>query len=286
LINVISLVEENERRQECLRCKEMPLYENIILDKKDRVATITLNRPEKLNAFAGRMRDELGDAIEDAGQDNSVRVVVITGAGKAFCAGADLNRTVELSKSKNVAAFRQLLESGRRVVSGIRQMPKPVIASINGAAAGAGMNLALACDIRLASTTAKFSQAFAKIGLHPDWGGTFFLPRLIGAAKACELMFTGDTIDATTAERLGIVNRTVPPEELETATKGLAERLSVAPPLAIAMMKRAIYRGAEDSLEAMLAFETEAQLACFESRDCLEGINAFLEKRAPNFKGE
>ncbi|HZS45035.1 MAG TPA: enoyl-CoA hydratase-related protein [Blastocatellia bacterium] len=264
----------------------MPNNENIILEKQDRIATITLNRPEKLNAFAGRMRDELAEAIEDAGQDNAIRVVVITGAGKAFCSGADLTRTVELAKDKDSAAFRSLLEAGRRVVSDIRQMPKPVIASINGAAAGAGLNLALACDIRLASATAKFSQAFVKIGLHPDWGGTFFLPRLIGTAKSCELMFTGDAIDAATAERLGIINRAVPPEELQTATKELASKLSAAPPLAIAMMKRAIYRSAEDSLEAMLAYETEAQLACFESQDCLEGINAFLEKRAPVFKGE
>src|SRR6185369_14906638 len=155
-------------------------FENIILDKQGAVATITLNRPEKLNAFAGRMREELAEAIEDAGQDTAIRVVVITGAGKAFCSGADLTFTVELAKNKDSAAFRDLLDTGARIVNGIRQMPKPVIASINGAAAGAGFNLALACDIRLASTSAKFSQAFVKIGLHPDWGGTFFLPRLIG----------------------------------------------------------------------------------------------------------
>jgi enoyl-CoA hydratase/carnithine racemase len=261
-------------------------FENIILDKQGAVATITLNRPEKLNAFAGRMREELAEALEDAGQDTAIRVVVITGAGKAFCSGADLTRTVELVKDKDTTTFRGLLNTGARVVNSIRQMPKPVIASINGAAAGAGLNLALACDIRLASTTAKFSQAFVKIGLHPDWGGTFFLPRLIGTAKACELMFMGDAIDATTAEQLGIINRAVPAEELQTSTNELANRLAAAPPLAIAMMKRAIYKGAEDSLEAMLAYETEAQLACFESQDCLEGINAFLEKRKPMFKGE
>ena len=264
----------------------MPSFENIILAKQARVATITLNRPDKLNAFAGRMREELAEAVEDAAGDESVRVIVITGAGRAFCAGADLALTAELAREQNGAVFRQLLGAGRRVVTGIRRANKPVVASINGAAAGAGLSLALACDLRLASTEAKFSQAFVKVGLHPDWGSTFFLPRLVGAAQACELMFLGDVIDAARAEQLGLINRAVPPQELAEATGYLAERLAAAPPLVIARLKQAIYRGQEDSLDAALDYETEAQLACFKSADCAEGIRSFFDKRAPQFRGE
>ncbi|HEY4492140.1 MAG TPA: enoyl-CoA hydratase/isomerase family protein, partial [Acidobacteriota bacterium] len=151
------------------------MYEHIDITEDDRVVKITLNRPEKLNAFAGHMRRDLAEALEEAGSDHSVRVVVITGAGRAFCAGGDLKFMAELIERKESEEFCRLLGSARRVITAIRQMTKPVIASVNGPASGAGFNLALACDLRIASTAASFSQSFVKVGLHPDWGGTYFL---------------------------------------------------------------------------------------------------------------
>jgi 2-(1,2-epoxy-1,2-dihydrophenyl)acetyl-CoA isomerase len=164
-------------------------------------------------------------------------------------------------------------------------MTKPVIASINGPASGAGCNLAFACDLRIAANTATFSQSFAKVGLHPDWGGTYFLPRLVTPNKACELFFLGDTIDAGEALRLGIVNQVVAPEDLETAPLPLAERVRAAPPIALAAAKHAVYMSQAAELDEMLRYETEAQLRCFDSDDGHEGVQAFLEKREPNFTG-
>jgi 2-(1,2-epoxy-1,2-dihydrophenyl)acetyl-CoA isomerase len=261
------------------------MYEHIDIIEDDRVVTITLNRPEKLNAFAGHMRRDLAEALEEAGSDHSVRVVVITGAGRAFCAGGDLKFTAELIERKEAEEFCRLLGSARRVITAIRQMTKPVIASVNGPASGAGCNLALACDLRIASTAASFSQSFVKVGLHPDWGGTYFLPRLVAPNKACEMFFLGESIDAWEALNLGIVNRVVKPEELESATRQLAERLRDAPPIAVAAAKQAVYMSQSAELEEMLRFENDAQLRCFESHDGREGVRAFLEKRDPKFKG-
>jgi 2-(1,2-epoxy-1,2-dihydrophenyl)acetyl-CoA isomerase len=164
-------------------------------------------------------------------------------------------------------------------------MSKPVIVAVNGPASGAGFNLALACDLRIASNTATFSQSFCKVGLHPDWGGTYFLPRLVTSNKACEMFFLGETIDATEALRLGIVNQVVLPEELESTTLQLAERLRAAPPIALAAAKHAVYESQAAQLEEMLRYETEAQLRCFDSDDGHEGVQAFLEKREPRFTG-
>jgi 2-(1,2-epoxy-1,2-dihydrophenyl)acetyl-CoA isomerase len=261
------------------------MYEHIDIAEDDRIVTITLNRPDKLNAFAGHMRRDLGEALEEAGSDHNVRVVVITGAGRAFCAGGDVKFMAELSERQDTEEFSRLLGSARRVITAIRQMTKPVIASVNGPAAGAGFNLALACDLRIASTAASFSQSFVKVGLHPDWGGTFFLPRLVTTNKACELFFLGEAIDAKEAFNLGIVNRLVAPEELESATRQLAERLREAPPMVVAAAKQAIYMSQGADLETMLRYENEVQLRCFESQDGREGIQAFLEKREPKFKG-
>src|SRR5256886_12928936 len=168
------------------------MYENIDVNEDSGITTITLNRPEKLNALAGHMRRDLAEALEAAGSERSVQVVVITGAGRAFCAGGDVAAMADLIKRHDADEFSRLLGSGRRVVTAIRQMTKPVIASINGPAFGAGFNLALACDLRIASSKATFSQSFAKVGLHPDWGGSYFLPRLVTPNKACELFFLGD----------------------------------------------------------------------------------------------
>jgi 2-(1,2-epoxy-1,2-dihydrophenyl)acetyl-CoA isomerase len=224
--------------------------------------------------------------LEEAGSDHDVRVVVLTGAGRAFCAGGDVKFMAELIEQQDTEEFSRLLGSARRVITAIRQMTKPVIASVNGPAAGAGFNLALACDLRLASTDASFSQSFVKVGLHPDWGGTYFLPRIVNTNKACELFFLGETIDAQEALRLGIVNRVVSPEDLEPATRQLAEALRDAPPIAVAAAKQAVYISQKSELEEMLRYENEAQLRCFESHDGREGIRAFLEKRKPNFTGK
>jgi len=261
------------------------MYEHIQVTESDCILTITLNRPDRLNAFIGHMRRDLAEALEHAGSDRNVRVVIITGAGRAFCAGGDVAFMAELMKRREAEEFSRILGAGRRVIFAIRQMTKPVIASINGPASGAGFNLALACDLRIASNNATFSQSFAKVGLHPDWGGSYFLPRLVTPNKACEMFFLGDSIDAEEAARLGIVNQVVAPEELETATMQLAERLRAAPPIALAGAKHAVYMSQAAELEEMLRYETEVQLRCFDSDDGHEGVQAFLEKREPKFTG-
>ncbi|MEA2204645.1 MAG: hypothetical protein QOE77_1421 [Blastocatellia bacterium] len=260
-------------------------YEHLIVSEDAGIVTITLDRPEKLNAFVGHMRRDLAEALEQAGSDRAVRVVIITGAGRAFSAGGDVAAMAELMERDDAEEFARLLGAARRVVTAIRDMTKPVIAAVNGPASGAGCNLALACDLRLAAASATFTQSFVKVGLHPDWGGTYFLSRLVSPNKACELFFLGDSIDAAEALHLGLVNRVVPDEELEAETRKLAERLRDSPPDPIALTKQAVYLGQSESLERMLQFEMEAQARCFESQDAKEGVRAFLEKRPPKFTG-
>ncbi|MFY9222738.1 MAG: enoyl-CoA hydratase [Blastocatellia bacterium] len=260
------------------------LMENITLVKENKVAWLTLNRPDKLNALVGTAREEILAALTDAEADFEVRAICITGAGKGFCAGGDINYMASLQENDDVASFEKLLLSGRQIVTKVRSLEKPVVAMINGVAAGAGLNLALASDIRIAGQSARFSQAFIKIGLHPDWGGTFFLPRLVGTARACEMIFTGDVIDAQTAYRIGLVNQVVADAELKTITTALLEKLVARPQKALALAKRAIYQGIEQNLDSMLDYETAAQKECFKSEDAKEGIQAFLQRREPQFK--
>jgi 2-(1,2-epoxy-1,2-dihydrophenyl)acetyl-CoA isomerase len=261
------------------------MNEHLLVTEDSGILTITLNRPDKLNAFVGHMRRDLAETLEEAGSNRSVRVVVITGAGRAFCAGGDISFMAELMERQDSEEFARILGAGRRVILGIREMTKPVIAAVNGPASGAGCNLALACDLRIASTEATFSQSFLKVGLHPDWGGTYLLPRLVTPNKACELFFLGEVINSEQAERLSIVNQVVAPADLETATRQLAERLRAAPPIAMAAAKQAVYMSQAADLDQMLRYETEAQLRCFESEDGREGIRAFIEKREPRFTG-
>ena len=261
-------------------------YECLIHEVKDHVATLTLNRPERLNALGGTLREDLHDAITRSAADSEVRVIIITGSGKGFCSGGDVKAMSEAKEGKRERPLMEKIAPGRdRTLLAMREAPQPIIAAVNGAAAGAGMNLALGCDIRLASTAAKFSQAFVKRGLHPDWGGTYFLPRIVGMAKACELIFTGAVIDAAEALRLGIVSQVVAPEELLPAAHALARAIAAGPPIAIRLAKRGLYRNAESDLRTALEYETFAQNTCFETEDATEGIKAFVDKRAPQFRG-
>jgi enoyl-CoA hydratase/carnithine racemase len=265
----------------------MTTYKCLLYETKDGIATLTLNRPDRLNALGDTLRDDLEDAVRRASEEADVRVIVVTGAGRGFCAGGDVKA---MNQQKETGAERPLAEKvapGRdRTVLALRDAPKPVIAAVNGAAAGAGMNLALACDIRLASTAAKFSQAFVRRGLHPDWGGTYFLPRVVGLAKAAELIWTGEIIDAQEALRLGIVSAVYLPEELMAATYALAGKIAAGPPIAIRLAKRSLYHNLECDLRQALEFETFAQNICYETEDAQEGIRAFVEKRAPAFRGK
>lgn len=261
-------------------------YSDIQLSVADGIGTITLNRPDKLNSFAGQMRQEIAAAVGELAADDRVRVIVITGAGRGFCAGADVNYLKQIADDDDEDELRGLVEAGRAVVTAIRDAPQPVIASLNGPAAGGGANLALACDIRIASDRASIGQTFNRIGLHPDWGGTYFLPRLVGPAVAAELIFTGAMVSAQDAQRLGLVNRVVPHERLAEETADLASQLAAKPRLALRLAKIAVHRSLDASLDEMLDYELEAQLRCGLSPDGKEGISAFIEKRQPRFRKE
>lgn len=250
------------------------------------ITTITLNRPDKLNAFSGTMREDLLAALRAAADDTAVRVIVITGAGRAFCAGGDVDYMSGLQKEGDVQSFRKLLDAGRDIVTTIAAIAKPVIASVNGVAAGAGCNLALACDYRIASDSAKFSQSFVKIGMHPDWGGTWLLPRLIGPGRALEMLMTGRMADASEALNIGLVDRVVPSAELTDETERLAQAIASGPPIAIAGIKRALRASEKNDLRAQIELESENQLAAFRSKDAAEGMAAFFEKRAAKFTGQ
>jgi 2-(1,2-epoxy-1,2-dihydrophenyl)acetyl-CoA isomerase len=261
----------------------VPPDERVLVEVDGGVGTVILNRPSKLNAFVGDMRDRIGDALEALADDPGVRVVVVTGEGRAFCAGADVGYLSELVEEERLEEARSLVEAGRRVALAVVEAPKPVVAALNGPAAGGGANLALACDLRVASERAAIGQTFNRIGLHPDWGGTYFLPRLVGPAKAAELVFTGEMVDAAEAERIGLVNRVVPHERFRDEVDELAGTLAAKPALPMELGKRNLRESLSSSLEEMLDREVEAQMQCFHSADAREGIRAFLEKRDADF---
>jgi len=238
------------------------------------VTTITLDRPEKLNAFSGTMREDLLAALRGA----EGNVVAITGAGRAFCAGGDVEYMALLQEANDVDRFRKLLDAGRDVVVQIAAMPKPVIASVNGIAAGAGCNLALACDYRIASDQAKLSESFVRIGLHPDWGGTWLLPRLIGPGRAFELLTTGRMVAADEALAIGMVDRVVAAEELAQETEKLARAIAAAPPAVIADIKRALASARTNDLGAQIDVESGNQLRAFQSDEARQRIMAFLKR--------
>jgi len=268
-------------------------YKTVILEKEDMLATITLNRPDKNNAFDEPMMAEIDDAINDVAQDRNVRVVIITGAGKAFCAGGDVSYLQTLMEDRAHIARTVIGDVVRRsgtmptVVLKIRQMMKPVIAAVNGMAAGGGIGLALACDMRIASDKARFSTVFIKRGVIPDCAATYNLPRLVGMAKACELALMGNVISAAEAERIGLVNKVVPHDDLVKATREFAGEIAKNPPIAVGLAKAALYKGMlEPDIGSQMDYEAYIQNALMATEDFAEGINSFMEKREPVFKGK
>jgi enoyl-CoA hydratase/carnithine racemase len=261
------------------------MYQTIVISTAESTTTIKLNRPEKLNAFGGPMREEILDALDRVREDDHIRAVIVTGEGRAFSAGGDIQHLKHLRDNNDESGFRNILAYGQKITRAMRSLGKPVIAAVNGPCAGAGLSFALGCDIRIASDKATFGPSFALIGLHPDWGGSWFLPRLVGTAKACELVFTGTMISAEEAEKIGLANFVVQHDQLLPVVGTMAEKIAKNPPGVLRLAKESIYRSVTSDLESAFARETEAQLKCFYSEDFLEGITAFLEKRQPRFKG-
>lgn len=259
---------------------------HILYEVVDHIGVITLNRPEMMNALSVPMRVELEAAIQGAENDAAVHCLLLTGAGRAFCAGGDIKNMVELQEQQDATPIAERLTLAARIIRQVRGMSKVVIAAVNGPAVGAGMNIALACDLRWAADTARFGESFVKIGLVPDWGGFYFLPRLIGTSRAMELMVTGETIDAPEALRLGIINRIFPQQTFRDDALHLARQLAAGPALTLARIKQGVYLGATGTLDEALTYEQHAQREVFLSADAREGTRAFLEKRPPRFGQE
>ncbi|NBR37099.1 MAG: 2-(1,2-epoxy-1,2-dihydrophenyl)acetyl-CoA isomerase [Chitinophagales bacterium] len=255
---------------------------SILVEIKDQVATLTLNRPEKFNAFNREMALLLQQEL-DACRQNEIRAVVITGNGKAFCAGQDLGEVVD---PQGPGMARILKEHYNPIVTRIRELGKPVIAAVNGVAAGAGANLALCADITIAGESANFIQAFSKIGLVPDTGGSFFLPRLIGMQRAAALMMTGDKLSAAEAASMGMIWKTVPDQELLAQAMGLAKQLATMPTTALGLIKQQLNASFTNTIEEQLQLEDRLQQQAAATADFREGVQAFLEKRTARFTGQ
>lgn len=263
----------------------MVAYKYVLTDVRDGIGTLTLNRPDKMNAFDGEMRVELEEATRHLVDDPEVRVIVVTGAGRAFCAGADVGYMGAALAHDDHDAAMGLVRSGAAIVRLLHEAPKPVLGSLNGAAAGGGANLALACDLRLASDRATIGQVFHRIGLHPDMGGTHFLPRLVGPSRALELIWSAEMIPASRCLELGLVNRVVAHDDLAAETAAWAARLAAMPPIAARLVKAAIHGSGQRTLDESLAIEDSNQLQCFRSADAAEGLAAFGARRIPVFHG-
>ncbi|HJT55786.1 MAG TPA: enoyl-CoA hydratase-related protein [Ktedonobacteraceae bacterium] len=260
-------------------------FQHLLIQQDGSVLTITMNRPEVLNAFNEGLLAELTEAIEAVAQDESVRCVVLTGAGRAFGSGQDLKNLTERRSGDASLKVSEHLQKYHRVVLALRAMPKPVIAAVQGVAAGISCNIALACDLRIAADNARFIEAFARIGLVPDGGGAFFLTRLVGTAKAMEMSMLADEVSGQEAERLGLVNKCVPLAEFEETTRALAQRLANGPTTAYGLIKKLVYTSAEVDLQASLQLEGELQDIAFETQDHRNAVEAFLQKRKPEYSG-
>jgi len=262
-------------------------YQDAILEKEGGVAILILNRPDRLNALNARLMTEIANAVTEVDEDDEMKVLIITGAGRGFCSGADLIPSP--STGERVMPGRRLLLEPMggfgRIARVLASTDKPTIAAVNGVAAGAGFSIAVACDIRIASENARFSAIFVRRALVPDTGITYFLPRIVGISKAVELCITGDIIDAVEAERIGLVSKVVPHDDLIKEAKELATRLAKGPSVSIELAKRSVYKGLENDLATQLAYETWAYNVAIQTEDVQEGRRSFVEKREPVFKG-
>jgi 2-(1,2-epoxy-1,2-dihydrophenyl)acetyl-CoA isomerase len=265
----------------------MTVYETILCEKNRGVMTIALNRPEKLNAFDGRMHEELHDALDKAAADDEIRCVMLRGEGRGFSAGADL-KSEDLSRQDADAPDlgEYLRRTYSQTIKKITVMEKPVVAALHGPVYGAGVGIALACDLRVAAESARFSVAFIKIGLIPDAGVSFFLPRVVGLGRAMEMSMLGEAVDAEEAYRIGLVNTVVAEESLEEETAALATRLAAMPTRALGGIKQALYASFESDLETALEREAVGQALCGRTADHEEGVAAFFAKREPHFTGQ
>lgn len=262
-------------------------YNKLLFSADSGVVVITLNRPDKSNAFDDEMTRELLDALKQVERDEATRCIVLTGAGKNFCAGQDLGAFLERQNSPDGIRVREHLLNGyNKVVTKIRTLEKPFIAAVNGAAAGAGLGIACACDLRYASENAKFRMAFIGIGLAPDSGTSFLLPRIVGYGRALDMALTNELVDAREAHAWGLANRVYAPDELMDATMATAKQLANAPTRGIGLTKRAFNRNIAADLESALDYEAHLQNVAVQTADHAEGLNAFLEKRAPNYQGK
>lgn len=262
-------------------------YETIQLEmREDAVAVLTLNRPDALNALSVMLGNEFLSALNEA-RERGARAIVLTGAGRAFCAGGDLREMQQIAQKEGrvEAFFEDPLNLLHDCIRAIRKTPAPVIAAVNGHASGAGCNLALACDLVIAGESAKFNEAFIKIGLTPDCGGTFILPRLVGWKRAAEMLMTGDVVSATQAAEIGMINRAVPDAELMGEALALAVKLAAAPTAAIGRIKQMLDESGASTYDMQLDIEHRAQIQSGQSVDFKEGVAAFMEKRPPKFTG-
>lgn len=264
-------------------------YKDLLVDKKDHIATITFNRPEKMNSVrVWEFPDQMIPLLRELGRDDDVRAIILTGAGKAFCAGADVDEFLELASLENRTPreIREMTRIFNYVTVEMRNLDKPIIAAVNGPAVGAGVAMTMAADIRIASEKARFGWVFIRRGLTcADMGATYLLPRILGLTKATELLLTGDVINADEALRIGYVNKVVSPDQLMPEAMAMAQKLAQNPPLGIACTKIAINRGMSSSLEMEIEFEAHAQAFLIYGEDFKEGVKSFLEKRKPNFQG-
>ena len=261
-------------------------YETLAIADQDGVRTITLNRPESLNAFNETMKSEVQDALKQAERHAETRCLVVTGAGRGFGSGQDLADLKGMYADGGAPDLGSMLRDGYNpIIERLRSLPKPVIAAVNGVAAGAGCSLALACDLRVATTKAVFVQAFVHVGLIPDCGGTFFLPRLVGLGRAMEMAMLGDKVTAEEALRVGLVNRVVEQDELMNVVREMATKMAAMPTKAMALTKRLLNQSYGNDLEDQLRAEAFAQATSAQTEDHLEGVRAFMEKRKPAFSG-
>jgi 2-(1,2-epoxy-1,2-dihydrophenyl)acetyl-CoA isomerase len=261
---------------------DMADYKFLLYSYDNGVGTITLNRPGVYNALNDEITFELHDAFKAVGKDDRVRVVVLTGSGKAFCAGQDLKASADASKRSFLDSLHKRYNP---IIRAMQTLPKPVLCRLNGVAAGAGCSLALACDMIIASEDASLIEVFINIGLVPDSGSSFFLPRLVGLAKSFELCTMGSKVQATEGVRLGLINRCVPSAELDATLKGYTDYFSAAPTKAIGLIKKMLHKSRHATLDEMLDYEAYCQEIAGSTDDYKEGVSAFLDKRKPNFSG-